>query len=67
MRCMDNAVRFEQENNTVHLKHQSNIKGIDGIELQTVLKAMDVSLNYASPFSLYLRVTLEYINISGKS
>lgn len=49
---MDNAVRFEQENNTVHLKHQSNIKGIDGIELQTVLKAMDVSLNYASPFSL---------------
>ncbi|XP_016441533.1 centromere/kinetochore protein zw10 homolog [Nicotiana tabacum] len=41
LRCMDNAVRFEQENNTVHLKHQSNIKGIDGIELQTVLKAMD--------------------------
>ncbi|XP_009620416.1 centromere/kinetochore protein zw10 homolog [Nicotiana tomentosiformis] len=41
LRCMDNAVWFEQENNTVHLKHQSNIKGIDGIELQTVLKAMD--------------------------
>ncbi|XP_009775842.1 centromere/kinetochore protein zw10 homolog [Nicotiana tabacum] len=41
LRCMDNAVWFEQENYTVHLKHQSNIKGIDGIELQTVLKAMD--------------------------
>ncbi|OIT03456.1 PREDICTED: centromere/kinetochore protein zw10 homolog [Nicotiana attenuata] len=41
LRCMDNAVWFEQENNTVHLKHQSNIKGIDGIELQIVLKAMD--------------------------
>ncbi|XP_060213175.1 centromere/kinetochore protein zw10 homolog [Lycium barbarum] len=41
LQCMDNAVWFEQENNTVHLKYQSSIKGVDGIELHTVLKAMD--------------------------
>ncbi|KAH0755015.1 hypothetical protein KY290_025285 [Solanum tuberosum] len=41
LQCMDNAVWFEQENNTVHLKYQLSIKGVDGIELHTILKAMD--------------------------
>ncbi|KAL3356860.1 hypothetical protein AABB24_017496 [Solanum stoloniferum] len=41
LQCMDNAVWFEQENNTVHLKYQLSIRDVDGIELQTILKAMD--------------------------
>lgn len=41
LQCMDNAVWFEQENNTVHLKYQLSIRGVDGIELHTILKAMD--------------------------
>ncbi|KAK4354107.1 hypothetical protein RND71_026301 [Anisodus tanguticus] len=41
LQCMDNAVWFEKENNTVHLKYQSSIKGVDGIELHTILKVMD--------------------------
>ncbi|KAH0722983.1 hypothetical protein KY289_006027 [Solanum tuberosum] len=39
--CIDNAVWFEQENNTVHLKYQLSIRDVDGIELQKFLKAMD--------------------------
>lgn len=54
LQCMDNAVWFDQENNKVHLKYQLSIRSVDGIELQTILKVMDVSLNYASLFSLYL-------------
>jgi len=50
LQCMDNAVWFEQENNTVHLKYQLSIRDVDGIELHTILKAMDVSLKYTSPF-----------------
>ncbi|KAL3337663.1 hypothetical protein AABB24_030004 [Solanum stoloniferum] len=41
LQCMDNAVWFEQENNSVHLKYQLSIRGVDGIELHTILKAMD--------------------------
>ncbi|KAL3368966.1 hypothetical protein AABB24_009661 [Solanum stoloniferum] len=41
LQCMDNAVWFEQENNTVHLKYQLSIRGVDGIELHTILKAID--------------------------
>ncbi|KAK6778425.1 hypothetical protein RDI58_025143 [Solanum bulbocastanum] len=41
LQCMDNAVWFEQESNTVHLKYQLSIRDVDGIELQTILKAMD--------------------------
>lgn len=41
LQCMDNAVWFEQENNTVHLKYQLSIRGVDGIEFHTILKAMD--------------------------
>lgn len=41
LQCMDSAVWFEQENNTVHLKYQLGIRGVDGIELHTILKAMD--------------------------
>ncbi|MCD7447210.1 Centromere/kinetochore protein zw10 [Datura stramonium] len=41
LQCMDNAVWFEQVNNTLHLKYQLSISGVDGIELHTILKAMD--------------------------
>lgn len=41
LQCVDNAVWFEQENNTVHLKYQLSIRGVDGIELHTILKAID--------------------------
>ncbi|KAL3326584.1 hypothetical protein AABB24_037322 [Solanum stoloniferum] len=41
LQCMDNAVWFEQENNTVYLKYQLSIRDVDGVELQTILKAMD--------------------------
>ncbi|CAN4093331.1 unnamed protein product [Withania somnifera] len=41
LQCVDNAVWFEQENNTFHLKHQLSIRSVDGIELHTILKAMD--------------------------
>lgn len=44
LQCMDSAVWFEQETNTVHLKYQLSIRGVDGIELHTILKAMNVSL-----------------------
>ncbi|CAK9134758.1 unnamed protein product [Ilex paraguariensis] len=39
---MENAVRFEQESNAVRVKLQLSVKAIEGIELHTVLKAMDV-------------------------
>ncbi|KAL0362148.1 UNVERIFIED_CONTAM: Centromere/kinetochore protein zw10 [Sesamum calycinum] len=42
-RFMENAVWFEQEGNEVHIKYQTNVNGIDGLELQTVLKALDVA------------------------
>ncbi|XP_010321559.2 centromere/kinetochore protein zw10 homolog isoform X1 [Solanum lycopersicum] len=41
LQCMDSAVWFEQETNTVHLKYQLSIRGVDGIELHTILKAMN--------------------------
>lgn len=41
LQCMDKAVWFEQENNTVHLKYQLGIRGVDGIELHTIFKAMN--------------------------
>ncbi|KAL0307150.1 UNVERIFIED_CONTAM: Centromere/kinetochore protein zw10, partial [Sesamum radiatum] len=42
-RFMENAVWFEQEGNEVHIKYQTNVNGVDGLELQTVLKALDVA------------------------
>ncbi|XP_011100469.1 centromere/kinetochore protein zw10 homolog isoform X2 [Sesamum indicum] len=42
-RFMENAVWFEPEGNEVHIKYQTNVNGIDGLELQTVLKALDVA------------------------
>ncbi|KAI3457630.1 hypothetical protein Pfo_014293 [Paulownia fortunei] len=48
LRFMENAVRFEQEGNAVHVKYQTTMNGIDGLELYTVLQAMHVAgiLNY---------------------
>ncbi|KAH6780919.1 centromere/kinetochore protein [Perilla frutescens var. hirtella] len=43
LRVMENAVRFEQDSNAVHVKHQMAIDGIDDLELFTVMNAMDVA------------------------
>lgn len=43
LRFVENAVRFEQEGNTVHIKSRASVNGIDGIELYTILKAMDAA------------------------
>ncbi|KAM5580512.1 centromere/kinetochore protein zw10 [Rosa sericea] len=42
MRFMDNAVRFDRESNRIRVKYVLNIGGNDGIELKTVLQALDV-------------------------
>ncbi|PIN22146.1 hypothetical protein CDL12_05126 [Handroanthus impetiginosus] len=41
LRFMEHSVRFEQEGNAVHIKYRMTMNEIDGLELQTVLKAMD--------------------------
>ncbi|KAL6135174.1 hypothetical protein ACLB2K_067402 [Fragaria x ananassa] len=48
MRFMDNVVRFEGETNRIRVKYVLSIDGNDGIELKTVLEALDVVgvLNY---------------------
>ncbi|XP_050383392.1 centromere/kinetochore protein zw10 homolog [Argentina anserina] len=48
MRFMDNAVRYEHETNRIRVKYVLSIDGNDGIELKTVLEALDVVgiLNY---------------------
>ena len=43
MRFIGNAVRFERELNRIRVKYVLNIDGNDGIELRTVLEALDVS------------------------
>ncbi|KAL7000014.1 hypothetical protein U1Q18_001164 [Sarracenia purpurea var. burkii] len=39
---LENAVRFEQQHNAVQVNYLLSTNGIDGVELQTILKAMDV-------------------------
>ena len=46
MRFMETAVRFEKERNAVRVSYQSSVNGVGGIELHTILKAMDVSSIY---------------------
>lgn len=36
-------MRFDQNSNAVRVKYQSSVNGTDGVELRTILKAMDVS------------------------
>lgn len=43
LRFMENAVRFEQDGNAVHVKHQITVDGINGLELFTVMNAMEVA------------------------
>ncbi|KAL3633868.1 hypothetical protein CASFOL_022630 [Castilleja foliolosa] len=43
VRFMENAVQFDQGGNALHIKHRTSKNGIDGLELSTVLKAMDVA------------------------
>lgn len=40
---MESAVHFEKESNRVLVKYRLSVDGIDGIELRTVLEAMEVS------------------------
>ncbi|PRQ60963.1 putative RZZ complex, subunit Zw10 protein [Rosa chinensis] len=42
MRFMDNAVRFERESNRIRVKYVLSIDGNHGIELKTVLQALDM-------------------------
>ncbi|XP_044466367.1 centromere/kinetochore protein zw10 homolog isoform X2 [Mangifera indica] len=48
VKYMESAVQFEQESNRVLVKYRLNVEGIDGIELHTVLEAMEAVgiLNY---------------------
>ncbi|XWS47374.1 hypothetical protein CRYUN_Cryun14cG0146900 [Craigia yunnanensis] len=40
---MENAVRFEQDSRRIRVKYRLSVDEIDGIELHTVLEAMDVA------------------------
>lgn len=42
MRFIGNAVRFERESNRIRVKYVLSVDGNDGIELRTVLEALDV-------------------------
>lgn len=43
MRFIGNAVQFERESNRIRVKYVLSVDGNDGIELRTVLEALDVS------------------------
>lgn len=43
MKFVESAVRFKKESNRVLVKYQLTVDGLDGIELRTVLEAMEVS------------------------
>lgn len=55
MKILEHAVRFDQQSITLEVKYWSSIDEIDGIELRTVLEAMDVSI-----ISLLLPYLLPY-------
>jgi len=40
---MEKAVRFDGDLNQVEVKYQLEVENVNGIQLQTVLEAMDVS------------------------
>nr|XP_043620599.1 centromere/kinetochore protein zw10 homolog isoform X2 [Erigeron canadensis] len=42
VKFIENAVRFDHETNVVHVKNTLSVNDIQGVELSTVLKAMDV-------------------------
>lgn len=41
-------MRFDQDANAVHVKYQISVDGSNGLELYTIMNAMDVSI-YLSP------------------
>lgn len=43
MKYMEKAVRFDGDLNQVEVKYQLEVENVNGIQLQTVLEAMDVS------------------------
>ncbi|XP_041990661.1 centromere/kinetochore protein zw10 homolog [Salvia splendens] len=43
LRFMENAVRFDQDTNAVHVKYQISVDGINDLELSTIMNAMDVA------------------------
>lgn len=55
-------MRFDQQSNAVYVKNTMSMNDIQGVELYTVLKAMDVSLSLFCSFELHLII----LNLSGK-
>lgn len=53
---MENAVRFEQDSRTIRVKYKLCVDKMDGIELHTVMEAMDVS------FSIMFLLLKEWTN-----
>lgn len=58
MKFVESAVRFEKESNRVLVKYQLTVDGLDGIELRTVLEAMEVS--FVPMFHLLPFVPIEF-------
>jgi centromere/kinetochore protein ZW10 len=50
---MKNAVRFERDTNRLLVGYRLSLDGVDGIELQTVLEAMDVSQSQCFYICIY--------------
>lgn len=48
MKLVENAVRFEPDSWKVQVKYQLTVDGIAGVDLHTVLEAMEVSVLIAS-------------------
>lgn len=60
---MENAIHFEHEAKRIRVSYRLSVDGIDGVELRTVLEAMDVScffifhlLQFVTNFNLYFLI-----------
>lgn len=53
MKFMQNAVRFERDTNRLLVQYRLRLNGVDGIELRTVLEAMDVSQSQCFYICIY--------------
>lgn len=57
---METAISFEKEGSRLRVRSQLDVDGIEGIELHTILAAMDVSfLCFWSASIIYLNLTNE--------
>lgn len=60
LRLMETAICFEKEGSRLSVRSQLDVDGIEGIELHTVLVAMDVSfLCFWSALIIYLSLRNE--------